>query len=368
MTHSKQCGIQVVLSAVLVLGLSGSLALASDNIDPDDSGAQYAWSENTGWLNAEPGGDGGPGMFVEDDGVSGYLWSENTGWVSLSCLNNRTCLSRDYRVTNDGAGNLAGYAWSENVGWISFSCSNTNACSTKNYGVTIDPATGDFNGRAWSENTGWISFRNQSGSISYGVETAWRPLVLSWDLDLNGEGNVWDGSMICRYLDPAITDSEQVGAGLVDPSGGRPDPKKITEYLSVAEARGMLDADGNGTSDHFDCKIITAFLFGITSDSLFANGLGSGATRTTADALLAFLRDFLPGMGGAVSTPEAVTVSTPSNVQSLASALTSETTASIVLEQPLISQTIEPVKVTKPSSAKKKSRHKRSKRTQTRRR
>ncbi len=159
-------------SAVVVLALSGGMALATDNIDPSESGAQYAWGENIGWLNAEPGGDGGPGVFVEDDGVSGYLWAENTGWISLSCLNNSTCGTGDYRVTNDGNGNLAGYAWGENIGWISFSCTNTNVCATKNYGVTIDPNTGEFSGRAWSENTGWISFRHQSGS-TYGVTTSW---------------------------------------------------------------------------------------------------------------------------------------------------------------------------------------------------
>jgi len=162
-----------VWSAALVLGLSGGMALATDNIDPGDSGAQYAWGENTGWLNAEPGGDGGPGVFVEDDGVSGYLWSENTGWVSLSCVNNSTCGTTDYGVTNTVAGILAGYAWSENVGWISFSCSSTNVCATRNYGVTIDPNTGEFSGRAWSENTGWISFRNTNGGASYGVTTSW---------------------------------------------------------------------------------------------------------------------------------------------------------------------------------------------------
>jgi hypothetical protein len=161
-------------SAALVLALSASPALATDNIDPSDNGSQYAWGENTGLLNAEPGLDGDPGVFVEDDGLSGYLWSEDTGWVSLSCLTNSTCGTTDYRVTNDGAGNLAGYAWSENTGWISFSCTNdADNCATRNYGVTINPANGEFSGRAWSENTGWISFRNQSGPGSYGVTTSW---------------------------------------------------------------------------------------------------------------------------------------------------------------------------------------------------
>ncbi len=165
--------VQVGLSLMLGLGLSGSRVLATDNIDPKDDNAQFAWGENIGWLNAEPGGDGGPGVFVEDDGLSGYLWSENTGWISLSCLNNSTCGTTDYRVTNDGAGNLAGYAWSENTGWISFSCENNGSCGTTNYGVTIDVGTGQFSGRAWSENTGWISFRNQSGPVEYGVRTSW---------------------------------------------------------------------------------------------------------------------------------------------------------------------------------------------------
>ncbi len=166
--------IMSVWVVVVMVSLSGTLALAMDNIDPTGRGAQFAWGEHTGWLNAEPGGDGGPGVFVEDDGVSGYLWSETTGWVSLSCLNNSTCGTRDYRVTNDGNGNLAGYAWAENTGWMSFSCANEpDTCATRNYGVWIDPTTGQFSGRAWSENTGWISFRNQSGSVSYGVTTSW---------------------------------------------------------------------------------------------------------------------------------------------------------------------------------------------------
>ena len=97
----------VLWSAALVLGLSGAVALAVDNIDPTDTNAQFAWGEHTGWLNAEPGGDGGRGALVENDGLSGYLWSETIGWVSLSCLNQSTCGTRDYGVTNDGAGNLA---------------------------------------------------------------------------------------------------------------------------------------------------------------------------------------------------------------------------------------------------------------------
>ncbi len=163
-----------LLVGLPLMGLMSGSVFATDNIDPFDRGTQYAWGENIGWLNAEPGGDGGPGVFVEDDGLSGYLWSETTGWVSLSCLNNSTCGSSDYGVSNDGAGNLAGYAWSENLGWISFSCTNDGSCTTKNYGVKIDPNTGLFRGRAWSENTGWISFQSPKlAAVPYGIQTAW---------------------------------------------------------------------------------------------------------------------------------------------------------------------------------------------------
>jgi hypothetical protein len=198
---------QILCAAGLVVS---SLALASENIDPQNTGAQYAWGENTGWLNAEPSGDGGPGIFVEDDGLSGYLWSENTGWVSLSCRNGSSC-NPDHQVTNDGAGNLAGYAWGENTGWISFSCTNTNSCGSRNYGVKINPVNGEFRGRAWSENTGWISFRDQSGPRSYGVTTAWTGEPSSCtpapDPDLNDDGavNILDISAVssCIDQDPA---------------------------------------------------------------------------------------------------------------------------------------------------------------------
>ena len=54
--------LRVCMVLVLVLGLFGAVELAADNIDPNDTNAQFAWGENTGWMNAEPGGDGGPGV------------------------------------------------------------------------------------------------------------------------------------------------------------------------------------------------------------------------------------------------------------------------------------------------------------------
>jgi hypothetical protein len=146
----------------------------AENIDP--SSDKYAWGENVGWLNAEPGGDGMWGVQVTNTRLEGYMWGENIGWVNLNCANT-TCSgpASNWGVTNDGSGKLGGYAWGENVGWISFSCQNnpSSCAGTDNYGVHIDPGTGVFSGYAWGENIGWISF-SDNAPVAYRVRTSWR--------------------------------------------------------------------------------------------------------------------------------------------------------------------------------------------------
>ena len=55
--------------------------LNAENIAPYSNDAQYAWSENTGWLNFEP--DVGSGMQVQNDKVTGFIWAENIGWINF---------------------------------------------------------------------------------------------------------------------------------------------------------------------------------------------------------------------------------------------------------------------------------------------
>jgi hypothetical protein len=154
--------------AALVVCLAFGPAVA-ENVDPDDDGSQYAWTENAGWLNAQPSGIGGPGLHVSDSSVQGWMWAENAGWISLSCANTASCATAEFGVTNDGHGNLSGFAWGENVGWVSFAHAQG--------GVTIDPGTGEFSGYAWSENLGWISFSCANtatcASADYGIKTGW---------------------------------------------------------------------------------------------------------------------------------------------------------------------------------------------------
>ena len=166
--------------AALVLLPGGPLptasAVGSENIDPDADGSQYAYGESVGWINAEPSGNGGPGVVVTQTGLLGYMWGESIGWISMSCRNTNSCATVSYGVSNDGSGNLAGYAWAQNVGWINFSCTNNGTCgTTANYGVIIDGVTGEFSGYAWGESIGWISFSCTNtascGIVDYGVRT-----------------------------------------------------------------------------------------------------------------------------------------------------------------------------------------------------
>ncbi len=112
----------LVAALTLIVGLGVAVAFA-ENIDPFDTGDQYAWGENVGWLNAEPANCSDCGVEVTDSNLTGYMWGENIGWVSLGCENTGSCGTQDYGVDKDGAGNLSGYAWGENVGWINFNSS-----------------------------------------------------------------------------------------------------------------------------------------------------------------------------------------------------------------------------------------------------
>src|SRR5207247_1464590 len=148
-------------------------AVFAETINPNNDSGKFAYAENVGWINAQPSGQGGPGVTVSGTKLTGYMYGENIGWVNMSCTNNSTCASTgNYGVKNDGAGQLSGYAWGENISWISFSCQNTPAtcATTGNYGVNIDPATGVFSGRAYGENIGWITF-SATSPVAYKVQT-----------------------------------------------------------------------------------------------------------------------------------------------------------------------------------------------------
>jgi hypothetical protein len=209
-----------LIAVALVLLFSGT-AMA-ENVDPDSDGSQYAWGEHLGWLNAEPQGEGGPGVEVTDTELTGWIWAGDHGWISLSCQNTSSCGVNGYGIANDGKGNLSGRAWGEHLGWISFrtsdgsdccSVSGTPGCSdpacepvicaadpyccynnwdqicadaaavepacslgcaADPYGVQIHGFTGNFSGFAWTEHDGWINFGTAPAAQSHQIETGWR--------------------------------------------------------------------------------------------------------------------------------------------------------------------------------------------------
>lgn len=160
--------ILLAVSSVLVQS-----AFAAEVVDPDHDGSQYAYAANFGWINAEPLGDGGPGINLDGNSLAGWLWSANTGWISLSCANTSSCGDVDYGVVFDGSGALSGYGWSPNIGWISFSCEDLSSCGNVAYAVNVDLQSGEMAGYAYAANAGWISFSCTNtascGTVDFGI-------------------------------------------------------------------------------------------------------------------------------------------------------------------------------------------------------
>lgn len=152
----------VLALGLLALGRGPALA---ENVDPDSEGLRYAWSENLGWIDAEPLGQDGPGMQVDDFELTGWLWSENAGWISLSCKNTASCDRVPYGIRNDGSGNLSGTSWGENVGWIRFDHAQGH--------VVVDIENGMLYGFAWGENVGWIRMSSDAAPNPYGIRSGW---------------------------------------------------------------------------------------------------------------------------------------------------------------------------------------------------
>lgn len=138
---------------------------------------RYAWSENIGWVDFYSTGT----VEVSDTQLKGFAEAASVGYIALDCAttpNGDICATSNFKVLNDGAGNLSGWAWNDETGWVSFNCSDQGVCGTSNYKVTIDQ-NGFFTGWAWSENIGWISFNCADIPIcntsNYKVKTNWTP-------------------------------------------------------------------------------------------------------------------------------------------------------------------------------------------------
>ncbi len=155
---------------------AGVSAASVGTIDPNNVGNYKAVILNTDLGSATTINFGkfttqaSKNITVSNTELRGYAWGDGVGWIVMNCADTTSgCSSTNgnFKVANDGAGNLSGYAWGENTGWINFGPFANSGASP----IKID-SDGKFTGYAWGENTGWIKF--DCGSAGSCVETNWR--------------------------------------------------------------------------------------------------------------------------------------------------------------------------------------------------
>lgn len=164
---------------VMVLAASLSVGAAATTIN---SGNQYAYGANLGWLDCR--GDTINGAGIGEYVCSGSIYAANVGWINLGTgsptngLRYQNLSADDCGVNHDGLGNLRGYAYSANIGWINF---ETNGAAK------VDLATGKFSGSIYSANCGWISLSNsfafvQTDTMASGADTDGDGIPDAWEL------------------------------------------------------------------------------------------------------------------------------------------------------------------------------------------
>ena len=118
-----------------------------------------------------------------------------------------------------------------------------------------------------------------------------RSAGLAIDIDGNGSYEaVTDGLLMIRYLF-GLT-GVPLTSGAVGPGSTRA-TADIVQYLNSIKAN--LDVDGNGHADALtDGLMLTRYLSGLRGPALITGAIGTGATRTTAAQIEAYIRSLLP--------------------------------------------------------------------------
>ncbi len=181
MRHPSILVLGVLILTAWVLGVSKSEA--ATNISPTNT-SHWAWNDFAGWIDFYNTNT----ITVTSQQLSGYA-SSSIGDISLDCATTRAgniCGTSNYKVTNDGAGNLSGWGWNDAYGWISFDCGNYGGCGQSSYRAYID-ASGNFFNYAWNDLIGWISFNCADGGLcgasNYKVMTSWVAVSTTGTLD-----------------------------------------------------------------------------------------------------------------------------------------------------------------------------------------
>ena len=118
--------------------------------------------------------------------------------------------------------------------------------------------------------------------------------VTPTQLDVDGNGvydALTDGLLIFRGL-AGLTGtalvSDAIGTGAT-----RTTSADVVPYVNAL--RPMLDVDGNGQFDpSTDGMLIIRYMFGLRGNALIAGAVGSGATRTIAADIEAYIQGLMP--------------------------------------------------------------------------
>jgi len=116
----------------------------------------------------------------------------------------------------------------------------------------------------------------------------------SFDVDENLEAKaLTDGLLVIRHL--FGFSGESLTAGAVSAEANRDASEAIAGYLT--DAVSELDIDGDGESKPLtDGLLLIRYLFGFSGDSLISGAIGNGATRNTAEAVEAYIKERVPAL------------------------------------------------------------------------
>lgn len=121
--------------------------------------------------------------------------------------------------------------------------------------------------------------------------------ILSWDIDKDGNADaLTDGLMVLRYTfglrDESLTNN-------VISSGSNLSATEVGAELEATMA--IADIDANGQVDALtDGLLLLRYLFGLNDDSLTDSAIGTGAVRSTTEAVKQYLDDNMPGVNTGV--------------------------------------------------------------------
>ena len=122
-------------------------------------------------------------------------------------------------------------------------------------------------------------FSCRSGCFSFDVDESLQAQPLT------------DGLLVIRHLFGFSGDA--LTSGAVASDANRDASEVIASYLT--EADSQLDIDGDGESKPLtDGLLLIRYLFGFPGDSLVSGAIGSDATRDTAEAVEAYIKERVP--------------------------------------------------------------------------